>query len=72
MLKSKTLYFAERFNRNCIQFAKLVKIMLLKYHNQINHLLVTYLSVKLTLRLCLKASLSHTSVLAITFQTYYF
>ena len=45
MLKSKTLYFAERFN-NCIQFTKLVKILLIKYSNQINHLLVIYLSVK--------------------------
>lgn len=46
MLKSKTLYFAERFNNNCIQFTKLVKILLIKYSNQINHLLVIYLSVK--------------------------
>lgn len=46
MLKSKTLYFAEGFNSNCIQFTKLVKILLIKYSNQINHLLVIYLSVK--------------------------
>ena len=72
MLKSKTLYFAEKFNSNCIQFTKLVKILLIKYSNQINHLLVIYLSVKADTMPGFKASLSHTSVLVITFQIYYF